>query len=67
LIRVGAKVSLVRHVAIITPTPNKPCAELHNRMAVALEPDAWDVRLGEEPAEASALKACWRHLAIPIR
>jgi putative SOS response-associated peptidase YedK len=52
---VGAKVSLVRHVAIITTTPNELCAELHNRMPVVLKPDARHVRLGEEPAEASGL------------
>jgi hypothetical protein len=32
-------------------------ARLHNRMPVVLKPDAWPLWLGEEPAEASALRA----------
>jgi hypothetical protein len=32
------------------------CAELHNRMPVVLKPEAWPVWLGEERADASALK-----------
>jgi putative SOS response-associated peptidase YedK len=42
----------VRSFAIITTTPNELCAELHNR-----KPETWAVWLGEERADASALKA----------
>jgi putative SOS response-associated peptidase YedK len=41
-------------------TPNELCAQLHNRMPMVLKPDAWPVWLGEQPAEASALKALLR-------
>ena len=47
----------VRSFAIITTTPNELCAELHNRMPVVLKPETWPVWLGEEVADASALKA----------
>jgi len=47
----------IRSFAIITTTPNELCAELHNRMPVVLKPEAWAVWLGEERADASALKA----------
>jgi putative SOS response-associated peptidase YedK len=47
----------MRSFAIITTTPNELCARLHNRMPVVLKPEAWPVWLGEQPAEASALKA----------
>jgi putative SOS response-associated peptidase YedK len=47
----------VRSFAIITTTPNELCAELHNRMPVVLKPEAWPVWLGEDPADASSLKA----------
>ena len=47
----------MRSFAIITTTPNELCARLHNRMPVVLKPEAWPVWLGEDPAEASALKA----------
>ena len=47
----------VRSFAIITTVPNELCAELHDRMPVVLKPAAWPVWLGEEPAEASQLKA----------
>jgi len=46
--------------AIITTTPNELRAQLHNRMPVVLKPAAWPVWLGEEPAEASALKELLR-------
>jgi putative SOS response-associated peptidase YedK len=46
----------MRSFAIITTTPNELYAQLHNRMPVVLKPEAWPVWLGEEPAEASALK-----------
>ena len=36
--------------AIITTEPNELCAELHNRMPVALKPRSCRVWLGEEPA-----------------
>jgi putative SOS response-associated peptidase YedK len=47
----------MRSFAIITTTPNELCARLHNRMPVILKPEAWSVWLGEEPSDASALKA----------
>ena len=47
----------VRSFAVITTTPNKLCAELHNRMPVVLGPKAWQVWLGEEPADLRQLKA----------
>jgi putative SOS response-associated peptidase YedK len=47
----------MRSFAIITTTPNELCATLHNRMPVVLKPEAWPVWLGEESADASALKA----------
>jgi putative SOS response-associated peptidase YedK len=47
----------VRSFAIITTVPNELCAELHNRMPVVLKPETWPVWLGEEPADASAVKA----------
>jgi putative SOS response-associated peptidase YedK len=47
----------VRSFAIITTTPNELCAQLHNRMPVVLKPEAWSVWIGEDPADASALKA----------
>ena len=53
----------MRSFAIITTTPNELCARLHNRMPVVLKPEAWPVWLGEEPAEASALKALLRPIS----
>ena len=47
----------VRSFAIITTTPNELCAALHNRMPVVLKQETWPVWLGEQPADASALKA----------
>jgi putative SOS response-associated peptidase YedK len=47
----------VRSFAIITTTPNEPCAELHDRMPVVLKPEVWPEWLGEEPADARQLKA----------
>jgi putative SOS response-associated peptidase YedK len=47
----------VRSFAIITTTPNKLCAELHNRMPVVVKPESWPAWLGEEPADARHLKA----------
>jgi putative SOS response-associated peptidase YedK len=47
----------VRSFAVITTAPNELCAELHNRMPVVLKPETWPVWLGEEPADASSLKA----------
>jgi putative SOS response-associated peptidase YedK len=49
--RVGAK---LRHHH---DRSNELCAELHNRMPVVLRPETWTVWLGEESADASALKA----------
>jgi putative SOS response-associated peptidase YedK len=39
---------LVRSFTIITTTPNKLCAEIHNRMPVILPPSLWPTWLGEE-------------------
>jgi putative SOS response-associated peptidase YedK len=47
----------VRSFAIVTTTSNELCGELHNRMPVVLKPETWPVWLGEEPADASSLKA----------
>ena len=47
----------VRSFAIVTTTPNKLCAELHNRMPVVLAPEAWPAWLGEEPADEARLKS----------
>jgi len=47
----------VRSFAIITTEPNEVCARLHNRMPVVLQPEAWPVWLGEEPADLTQLKA----------
>jgi len=47
----------VRSFAIITTTPNKLCAELHDRMPVVLGPQVWPEWLGEEPADPACLKA----------
>jgi putative SOS response-associated peptidase YedK len=47
----------VRSFAIITTSPNEVCAALHNRMPVVLQPENWPIWLGEEPANASELKA----------
>jgi putative SOS response-associated peptidase YedK len=43
--------------AIITTTPNELCVRLHNRMPVVLKREGWPLWLGEEAADASALKA----------
>jgi putative SOS response-associated peptidase YedK len=50
----------VHSFAIVTTTPNELCAELHNRTPVVLKPETWAVWLGEECADASASKLCWR-------
>jgi putative SOS response-associated peptidase YedK len=47
----------VRSFAIVTTTPNKLCAEIHNRMPVILNPEAWPAWLGEEQADMPQLKA----------
>ena len=47
----------VRSFAIITTTPNELCGEIHNRMPVILKPESWPAWLGEEPADATELKA----------
>ena len=46
----------IRSFAIVTTTPNELCAELHNRMPVVLNQQAWPVWLGEQPATVSDLK-----------
>jgi putative SOS response-associated peptidase YedK len=40
----------IRSFTIVTTTPNKLYAELHNRIPVVLKPEAWPVWLGEQPA-----------------
>jgi len=47
----------MRTFAIITTAPNELCAELHNRMPAVLQPEAWSLWLGQEPAEPAELKA----------
>jgi putative SOS response-associated peptidase YedK len=47
----------IRSFTIATTKPNALCAELHNRMPVVLQPDAWPIWLGEEPADPKNLKA----------
>lgn len=47
----------VRSFTIVTTTPNKLCAELHNRMPVVLKPADWPIWLGETPANVQHLKA----------
>src|SRR5258708_3826168 len=47
----------VRSFAIVTTAPNELCAQLHNRMPVVLNPAAWRLWLGEEPAEPPPLQA----------
>jgi putative SOS response-associated peptidase YedK len=46
----------MRSFAIVTTTPNKLCAELHNRMPVVLAPETWPGWLGEEPTDPHHLK-----------
>jgi putative SOS response-associated peptidase YedK len=41
----------IRSFTIVPTAPNELCAEIHNRMPVILNPDAWPVWLGEEPAD----------------
>jgi putative SOS response-associated peptidase YedK len=47
----------IRSFAVVTTTPNKLCAELHNRMPVVLGPETLPAWLGEEPADARRVKA----------
>ena len=47
----------IRSFTIITTQPNTLCAELHNRMPAVLKPEAWPVRLGEQPADVPQVKA----------
>jgi putative SOS response-associated peptidase YedK len=47
----------IRSFTIATTKPNALCADLHNRMPVVLQPDAWPIWLGEEPADPKQLKA----------
>jgi putative SOS response-associated peptidase YedK len=47
----------IRSCTIVTTTPNELCAQLHNRMPVVLEAEAWPAWLGEEPANPAQLKA----------
>jgi putative SOS response-associated peptidase YedK len=46
----------IRSLTIATTTPNELCAQLHNRMPVVLNRDAWPLWLGEESADPSQLK-----------
>ena len=47
----------VRSFTIVTTSPNALCAEIHDRMPVIFKPEVWSVWLGEDPADASQLKA----------
>ena len=47
----------IRSFTIATTKPNALCAELHNRMPVVLQSEAWPIWLGEEPADPKPLKA----------
>ena len=47
----------IRSFTIATTKPNALCAELHNRMPVVLQPEAWPMWLGQEPADPKQLKA----------
>lgn len=47
----------IRSCTIVTTTPNELCAQLHNRMPVVLKKETWPVWLGEETADATALRA----------
>jgi putative SOS response-associated peptidase YedK len=47
----------IRSFTIVTTQPNELCAELHNRMSAVLKPEAWPLRLGEQPADVLQLKA----------
>jgi putative SOS response-associated peptidase YedK len=47
----------IRSFTIATTKPNALCAELHDRMPVVLQPEAWPVWLGEQPADPKHLKA----------
>lgn len=48
---------VVRSCAIITTDANSVIAELHNRMPVILETDAWDVWLDPETADTDELQS----------
>jgi putative SOS response-associated peptidase YedK len=47
----------IRSFTIATTKPNALRAELHDRMPRFLQPEAWPVWLGEEPADPKDLKA----------
>jgi putative SOS response-associated peptidase YedK len=47
----------VRSFAIVTTSPNRLLAELHDRMPVILAPEDWPTWLGEAPADPEQLKA----------
>src|SRR3984893_2394167 len=40
-----------------TTPPYESCAKLHNRMPAVLNPEAWPLWLGEQPAELAPIKA----------
>jgi putative SOS response-associated peptidase YedK len=46
----------VRSVTIVTTAANALLAELHDRMPVIMDSDAWPIWLGEEPASVEGLK-----------
>jgi putative SOS response-associated peptidase YedK len=48
---------IVRSFTIITTAANELLAPIHNRMPVILDPAAWPVWLGEEPAAPTQVKA----------
>jgi putative SOS response-associated peptidase YedK len=47
----------IRSFTIATTKPNALCAELHDRMPLVLQPEAWPIWLGEAPADPKQLKA----------
>jgi putative SOS response-associated peptidase YedK len=50
----------VRSFAIVTTSPNRLLAELHDRMPVILAPEHWPTWLGEQAADPGELKSLLR-------
>lgn len=60
--------TIVRSFTIVTSRANDAIAELHDRMPVVLEPDAWDLWLGAEPAPRDELRALLEpNERVPLR
>jgi putative SOS response-associated peptidase YedK len=51
----GQDGEIIRSYVIITCAANRAMAQIHNRMPVILEPDAWALWLAEKDGEAGAL------------